>query len=232
MPRRSKRYLEAKKLVDSMKAYSVDEFVQILKDFPAAKFDESLELHIKASIDPAKADQQLRGTISLPNGTGRNVRVLVFAKGEQATEAKAAGAEFVGAEDLAQQIQNGWTDFDVAIATPDMMRVIGRLGRVLGPRGLMPSPKSGTVTDDITDAVKGFKGGRVEVKNDKTGNIHVPFGKKSFTNEQIAENFVSALTQIQKMKPSGAKGKFIAKVYVSTTMGPGIKVDYSKIIEQ
>lgn len=232
MPRRSKRYLEARKLVDSLKAYTVDEAVELLKNFPAAKFDESLEFHAKANIDPAKSDQQVRGTISLPHGTGRNIRVLVFAKGEKATEAKEAGAEFVGAEDLAEQIQKGWTDFDVAIATPDMMRVIGRLGRVLGPRGLMPSPKSGTVTDDIVDAVKGFKAGRVEVKNDKTGNLHIPFGKKTFSKEQISENFVSALTQISKMKPSGAKGKFLEKVYVSTTMGPGIKIDFNKVVEQ
>lgn len=232
MPKRSKRYLEARKLVDRTKSYSVDEAIELIKQMPSAKFDESIELHIKTGIEPSKSDQQVRGTISLPHGTGKNVRVLVFTRGEKVEEAKAAGADFVGSDELIQQIQKeGWTDFDVAIATPDMMREIGRLGRILGPRGLMPSPKSGTVTADVAEAVKAFKAGRVEIKNDKTGNLHLPIGKKSFDNEKLKENLVSALEQISKMKPAAAKGRFIIKVVVAPTMGPGLKLDHQKVVE-
>ncbi|RAM61203.1 50S ribosomal protein L1 [Mesotoga sp. SC_3PWM13N19] len=229
---RSKRYIQARKSVDRNKVYSVEDSIELLKSFPSTKFDETVEMHIKLGIDPAKSDQQVRGTISLPNGTGKNVRVLVFAKGEQAEVAKQAGVDFVGSDDLVQQIQGGWTDFDVAIATPDMMRDIGRLGKVLGPRGLMPSPKAGTVTTDVEDAVKGFKAGRIEVKNDKTGNLHLPVGKKSFDKEKLRENFVSALDQIMKMKPSGSKGRFVQKVFLTTTMGAGIKVYFVKETEK
>jgi len=231
MPKRSKRYLEARKLVDRTKAYTIGEAIELLKQMPSAKFDESIELHIKTGIEPSKSDQQVRGTISLPHGTGKNVKVLVFTRGEKVEEAKAAGADFVGSDELIQQIQKGWTDFDVAIATPDMMREIGRLGRILGPRGLMPSPKAGTVTTDVAEAVKAFKAGRVEIKNDKTGNLHFPIGKKSFDSEKLKENLVSALEQISKMKPAAAKGRFIVKVVVAPTMGPGIKLDHQKVVE-
>ncbi|AKI97944.1 50S ribosomal protein L1 [Kosmotoga pacifica] len=231
MPRRSKRYLEARKLVNRDRTYVLDEALEIIKQFPSAKFDESVELHIKTGIEPTRSDQQIRGTISLPNGTGKDVKVLVFARGEKAEEAKNAGADFVGSDELIQQIQGGWTGFDVAIATPDMMREIGRLGRILGPRGLMPSPKSGTVTNDVEEAVKAFKAGRVEIKNDKTGNLHLPVGKKSFEKEALKENIVSALEQISRMKPATAKGRFILKVAVTTTMGPGIKLDHGKILD-
>ncbi|AFK06452.1 ribosomal protein L1 [Mesotoga prima MesG1.Ag.4.2] len=232
MPVRSKRYIQARKSVDRNVSYSVDESIDLLKNFPPTKFDETVEMHLKLSIDPAKSDQQVRGTIALPNGTGKDVRVLVFARGEQAETAKRCGADFVGSDDLVQQIQGGWTDFDVAIATPDMMRDIGKLGKVLGPRGLMPSPKAGTVTADVEDAVKGFKAGRLEVKNDKTGNLHLPIGKKSFDKEKLRENFVSALNQIMKMKPAGSKGRFVQRVFLTTTMGAGIKVDFARETEK
>jgi large subunit ribosomal protein L1 len=232
MPVRSKRYTQARQLVDRMKTYSVEESIEILKKFPSTKFNETVEMHLKLGIDPAKSDQQVRGTISLPHGTGKDTRVLVFARGEQAEAAKSAGADFVGSDELVQQIQGGWTDFDVAIATPDMMRDIGRLGKVLGPRGLMPSPKAGTVTTDVVDAVKGFKAGRIEVKNDKTGNLHLPVGKKSFEPQKLLENFVSALNQINRMKPSGSKGRFVQRAFITTTMGVGIKVEISRETEK
>ncbi|SSC11743.1 50S ribosomal subunit protein L1 [Mesotoga infera] len=232
MPVRSKRYTQARQLVDRMKTYSVEEGIDILKKFPSAKFNETVEMHLKLGIDPAKSDQQVRGTVSLPHGTGKETRVLVFARGEQAEAAKSAGADFVGSDELVQQIQSGWTDFDVAIATPDMMRDIGKLGKVLGPRGLMPSPKAGTVTTDVVDAVKGFKAGRIEVKNDKTGNLHLPVGKKSFEPQKLLENFVSALNQINRMKPSGSKGRFVQRAFITTTMGVGIKVEVSRETEK
>ncbi len=232
MPVRSKRYTQARQLVDRMKTYSVEEGIDILKKFPSVKFNETVEMHLKLGIDPAKSDQQVRGTVSLPHGTGKEIRVLVFARGEQAEAAKSAGADFVGSDELVQQIQSGWTDFDVAIATPDMMRDIGKLGKVLGPRGLMPSPKAGTVTTDVVDAVKGFKAGRIEVKNDKTGNLHLPVGKKSFEPQKLLENFVSALNQINRMKPSGSKGRFVQRAFITTTMGVGIKVEVSRETEK
>ncbi|HON28039.1 MAG TPA: 50S ribosomal protein L1 [Mesotoga infera] len=232
MPVRSKRYTQARQLVDRMKTYSVEEGIDILKKFPSVKFNETVEMHLKLGIDPAKSDQQVRGTVSLPHGTGKETRVLVFARGEQAEAAKSAGADFVGSDELVQQIQSGWTDFDVAIATPDMMRDIGKLGKVLGPRGLMPSPKAGTVTTDVVDAVKGFKAGRIEVKNDKTGNLHLPVGKKSFEPQKLLENFVSALNQINRMKPSGSKGRFVQRAFITTTMGVGIKVEVSRETEK
>jgi len=230
MPKRSKRYNQVKELVDRTKHYSLDEAIKLAKETATAKFDETIELHIKTGIDPRKSDQQIRSSISLPHGTGKSVRVLVFAKGEKAEEAEEAGADYVGAEDLVEKIEKeGFLDFDVAIATPDMMRVIGRLGRILGPKGLMPSPKSGTVTEDIASAVKEFKAGRIEVRTDKTGNIHIPVGKRSFEDEKIKENVISALQQIEKLRPATMKGELFKKVVLASTMGPGIKLDISKL---
>ena len=233
MPKHSKRYLEIRKLVDRMKYYDVDEAIDLVKKTATAKFDETIELHLATSIDYRKPDQHVRGTISLPHGTGKKVKVLVFAKGDKAKEAQEAGADYVGAEDLVEKIEKeGFLDFDVAIATPDMMRVIGRLGKILGPRGLMPSPKSGTVTQEVGETVKEFKKGRVEVRTDKTGNLHIPIGKRSFTNEQLKENLLSAIEQIMAMKPSGVKGQFIRKAVVASTMGPGIKLDLGKLLSK
>ncbi len=230
MPKHSRRYQEAKNLVDRQRFYPLDEAVELVKKTATAKFDETVELHIKTGIDPRKSDQMVRSSISLPNGTGKSVKVLVFARGEKAKEAQEAGADYVGAEDLVEKIEKeGFLDFDVAIATPDMMRVIGRLGRILGPKGLMPSPKSGTVTDDIATAVKEFKMGRIEVRTDKTGNIHVPVGKVSFDDEKLKENIVSALEQISRLRPGTMKGKFFRKVVIASTMGPGIKLDLSQL---
>ncbi|MCD6463178.1 MAG: 50S ribosomal protein L1 [Thermotogae bacterium] len=230
MPKHSRRYQEARNLVDRRRFYPLDEAVELVKKTATAKFDETVELHIKTSIDPRKSDQMVRSSISLPNGTGKSVKVLVFARGEKAKEAQEAGADYVGAEDLVEKIEKeGFLDFDVAIATPDMMRVIGRLGRILGPKGLMPSPKSGTVTDDIATAVKEFKMGRIEVRTDKTGNIHIPVGKVSFDDEKLKENIVSALEQISRLRPGTMKGKFFRKVVVASTMGPGIKLDLSQL---
>lgn len=224
--RRGKKYLEAKKLVDSLKLYSVDEAVELVKKVAYSKFDDSIEVHVQLGVDSTKSDQNVRSTISLPHGTGKEVKVLVFATGEKAEEARAAGADYVGSDELADKIvKEAWSDFDVAIATPDMMRVVGKLGRFLGPRGLMPSPKAGTVTADIASAVKEFKAGRLEVRNDKTGNVHFPTGKKSFDNEKLKENIISGLEQLSKLKPSSSKGKFIKKVSIAPTMGPGIKLD-------
>ncbi|ABR30507.1 50S ribosomal protein L1 [Thermosipho melanesiensis] len=226
MPKHSKRYNEVRKLVDRTKEYDLNEAVDLAKKVATAKFDETVELHIKTNIDYRKSDQQIRSTISLPHGTGKEVRVLVFAKGEKAEEAKKAGADYVGAEDLAEKIQKeGFLDFDVAIATPDMMKIIGRLGKILGPRGLMPNPKAGTVTNDVAAAVKDFKKGRMEIRTDKTGNLHIPVGKASFEKEKLTENIKSAYEQVLNLKPTGVKGTFIKKVVLSTTMGPGIKVN-------
>ncbi len=233
MPKHSKRYLEARKLVDRLKYYSLDEAIDLVKKTATAKFDETVELHLTTNIDYRKPEQHIRGTISLPHGTGKKVRVLVFAKGDKAKEAKEAGADYVGAEELVEKIEKeGFLDFDVAIATPDMMRVIGRLGRILGPRGLMPSPKSGTVTNEIGEAVKEFKKGRVEVRTDKTGNLHIPVGKVSFENEKLKENIVSAFEQIMAMRPQGVKGQFIKKAVIASTMGPGIKLDLNELMKK
>ncbi len=233
MPKHSKRYLEARKLVDRLKYYSLDEAIDLVKKTATVKFDETVELHLTTNIDYRKPEQHIRGTISLPHGTGKKVRVLVFAKGDKAKEAKEAGADYVGAEELVEKIEKeGFLDFDVAIATPDMMRVIGRLGRILGPRGLMPSPKSGTVTNEIGEAVKEFKKGRVEVRTDKTGNLHIPVGKVSFENEKLKENIVSAFEQIMAMRPQGVKGQFIKKAVIASTMGPGIKLDLNELMKK
>lgn len=232
MPKHSKRYNQIRQLVDSEKVYSLDEAVELVKKTSTAKFDETIEFHIKTNIDYRKSEQNIRSTISLPNGTGKTVRVLVFAKGEKAEEAKKAGADFVGAEELADKIANeGFVDFDVAIATPDMMKVIGKLGKVLGPRGLMPNPKTGTVTDDIATAVSEFKKGKVEVRTDKTGNLHFPVGKASFDPDKLRENIKSAYEQILALRPAGVKGQFIKKAVLASTMGPGIKLDLNTIAE-
>lgn len=230
MPKHSKRYNELKKLIDPEKAYTLDEAVELVKKVANAKFDETVEFHIKTNIDYRKSEQNIRSTISLPNGTGKTVRVLVFAKGDKADEAKNAGADYVGAEDLVDKITNeAFFDFDVAIATPDMMKVIGKLGKVLGPRGLMPNPKSGTVTEDVASAVSEFKKGKVEVRTDKTGNLHFPVGKASFDQEKLRENIKAAYEQIVGLRPAGVKGIFIKKAVVTPTMGPGIKLDLNTL---
>lgn len=226
MPKHSKRYLEISKKVDRNKLYSLEDAVKLIKDTSSAKFNETIEMSIKTGIDPKKNEQQVRNTITLPNGTGKSVKVLVFAVGPNAEAAKAAGADYVGGEELAQKITaEGFLDFDVAIASPDTMSFVGKLGKVLGPRGLMPSPKSGTVTPNIGEAVKSFKAGRVEVRNDKTGNLHLPIGKKDFESDKLSENIKSAVQQINALRPQGVKGRFLQKLVVSSTMGPGIKLD-------
>ncbi|MEM5199445.1 50S ribosomal protein L1, partial [Enterococcus faecium] len=213
------------KKVDATKAYSVEEAVALAKDTNIAKFDATVEVAYKLNVDPKKADQQIRGAVVLPNGTGKTQTVLVFAKGEKAKEAEAAGADFVGDDDMVAKIQGGWFDFDVVVATPDMMATVGKLGRVLGPKGLMPNPKTGTVTMDVTKAVEEVKAGKVTYRVDKAGNIHVPIGKVSFDNEKLVENFNTINDVLLKAKPSTAKGQYIKNISVTTTFGPGIHVD-------
>ena len=226
-----KKYLETAKAVDRTKLYDPDEAIALVKKTAVAKFDETIEAHIRTGCDGRHADQQIRGAVVLPHGTGKTVRVLVFAKGAKADEAEAAGAEFVGAEELIPKIQNeGWFDFDVVVATPDMMGVVGRLGRVLGPKGLMPNPKAGTVTMDVTKAVKDIKAGKIEYRLDKTNIIHVPIGKASFTEEQLADNFQTLMGAINKAKPSALKGQFLRSVTVAPTMGPGVKINPLKLV--
>lgn len=223
---RGKRYLEAKKKIDSTKLYEVREAIKLVEETKTAKFNETVEAAVKLGIDPRQADQQVRGAIVLPHGTGRSVRVLVFAKGDKVKEAQETGADYVGAEDLIEKIsKENWLDFEVTIATPDVMNLVGKLGKILGPRGLMPSPKVGTVTFEIGKAVKEAKAGRIEIKNDKGGVIHTPVGKASFGSDKLRENFLVLMDTITRMKPSSSKGTFIKKVVLSTTMGPGIKVD-------
>ena len=223
--KRSKRFSDAVKDIDFAKVYSIEEAVSILKDVSPAKFDETFELALKMGVDPRKADQQVRGSNLLPNGTGKDVKVLVFAKGDKAKEAEEAGADFVGGDELAEKIKEGWTGFNQVIATPDMMRVVGRLGRILGPRGLMPAPKAGTVTTEVARTVKEVKSGRVEYKVDKSSNIHTIFGKLSFSTENLVENFKSLVEAIIKSKPSAMKGAYIKSMTISTTMGPGLKLE-------
>ena len=221
-----KKYMETAKAVDRTKLYDPDEAIALVKKTAVAKFDETIEAHIRTGCDGRHADQQIRGAVVLPHGTGKQVRVLVFAKGAKADEAEAAGAEFVGAEELIPKIQNeGWFDFDVVVATPDMMGVVGRLGRVLGPKGLMPNPKAGTVTMDVTKAVKDIKAGKIEYRLDKTNIIHVPIGKASFTEEQLNENFQTLIDAIIKAKPAAAKGQYIRSATLTSTMGPGVKLN-------
>ena len=221
----SKRYAESAKLVDSNKEYEIKEALEIIEKMPKTKFDETVELHVKLGVDSKHADQQVRGTVVLPNGTGKTQRVLVFAKGPKAEEAEKAGADYVGAEELIPRIQNdNWFDYDVIVATPDMMGVVGRLGKVLGPKGLMPNPKSGTVTMDVTKAIKEIKSGKVEYRLDKTNIIHLGFGKVSFGTEKLLENYETVMNAIIKAKPAAAKGQYIRSVSISKTMGPGLYV--------
>ncbi len=228
MSKDSKRFKEAKKAVEQDKFYTPLEAARLLKGLETANFDETVEVHIKLGVNPRHADQQVRGTVMLPHGTGKTVRVAVFAKGEKATEAEAAGADIVGAEDLAAKVQEGVLDFDAAIATPDMMGVVGKLGRILGPRGLMPNPKTGTVTMDVTKAVADIKGGKITFRVDKHANLHLIIGKASFSETQLIENYAAALDEVLRSKPSAAKGKYLKKVTFTTTMGPGIPVDANR----
>ena len=228
--KRGKKYVEAAKTIDRGTLYDVADAVSLVKKTATAKFDETIEAHIRTGCDGRHADQQIRGAVVLPHGTGKTVRVLVFAKGVKADEAQAAGAEFVGAEELIPKIQNeGWFDFDVVVATPDMMGVVGRLGRVLGPKGLMPNPKAGTVTMDVTKAVKEIKAGKIEYRLDKTNIIHVPIGKASFTEEQLSDNFQTLIGAINKAKPATLKGQYLKSVTLAPTMGPGVKVNTLKL---
>lgn len=231
MAKRGKRYQEALKLVDGDKLYTIDEAVELVKKCATAKFDETVEVALKLGVDPRHADQQVRGTVTLPHGTGKDVRVLVFAKGEKAKEAEAAGADFVGAEDLAEKIESGWVDFDVAIATPDMMGVVGKLGRILGPRGLMPNPRTGTVTFEIETTVKEVKAGKVEFRVNKDAGVHVGIGKVSFTEEMLKDNLVAVLQAIIRAKPSAAKGTYLRKAAIASTMGPGIRLNTTEITQ-
>ena len=224
-----KKYVEAAKVYDKQTQYDRDEAVAIVKKLATAKFDETIEAHIRTGCDGRHADQQIRGAVVLPHGTGKQVRVLVFAKNAKAEEAQAAGAEFVGAEELVPKIQGGWFDFDVVVATPDMMGVVGRLGRVLGPKGLMPNPKAGTVTMDVTKAVNDIKAGKIEYRLDKTNIIHVPIGKASFTEEQLADNFQTLMDAINKAKPAAVKGQYLKSVVLTPTMGAGVKVNPLKL---
>lgn len=220
-----KKYIDSAKLLES-KNYEVKDAIKLAIDTAKAKFDETIELHVKLGVDPRHADQQVRGVVVLPNGTGKTVRVLVIAKGEKADDAAKAGADYVGAEEMIAKIQGGWFDFDVCITTPDMMGLVGRIGKLLGPKGLMPNPKSGTVTPDVVKAVNDVKAGKVEYRLDKSAIIHCPIGKKSFGTEKIEENFTALMDAIVKAKPAAAKGVYIRSVAVSSTMGPGIRVNY------
>lgn len=227
---KGKRYQELVKLVDRTNLYDPNEAIDLVVKTGKAKFDETVEAHIKLGVDGRHADQQVRGAVVLPHGTGKKVRVLVFAKGEQATQAEQAGADYVGAEELVPKIQNeGWLDFDVIVATPDMMGVVGRLGRVLGPKGLMPNPKAGTVTMDVAKAINDIKAGKIEYRLDKTNIIHVPIGKVSFGAEKLTDNFHTLMNAIIKAKPSSAKGQYLRSVTIAATMGPGIKINSAKI---
>ena len=227
--KKGKKYVEAAKLVDKMTQYEVEDAVSLIKKTAVAKFDETIEAHIRLGVDGRHADQQVRGAVVLPHGTGKTVRVLVFAKGAKLEEAQAAGADFVGGEELIPKIQNeGWFDFDVVVATPDMMGVVGRLGRVLGPRGLMPNPKAGTVTMDVTKAIEDIKAGKVEYRLDKANIIHVAVGKASFSEEQLADNVNAIMDAIRKAKPASAKGQYFRSVTLASTMGPGVKLNTAK----
>ena len=229
--KRGKKYVEAAKLIERGNLYDKEEAVALVKKSAVAKFDETIEAHIRTGCDGRHADQQIRGAVVLPHGTGKKVRILVFAKDAKAEEAKAAGADYVGAEDLIPKIQNeGWFEFDVVVATPDMMGVVGRLGRVLGPKGLMPNPKAGTVTMDVTKAVNDIKARKIEYRLDKTNIIHVPLGKASFTEDQLADNFQTLIDAIMKAKPAAVKGQYLKSVTLTSTMGPGVKINPAKLV--
>ncbi len=228
--KRGKKYLEAAKAIDRATSYDTEEAISLAKKAAVAKFDETIEVHIRTGCDGRHAEQQIRGAVVLPHGTGKTVKVLVFAKGTKVDEAQAAGADYVGGEELIPKIQNeGWLDFDVVVATPDMMGVVGRLGRVLGPKGLMPNPKAGTVTMDVTKAINDIKAGKIEYRLDKTNIIHVPIGKASFTEEQLTDNFQTLISAINKAKPATLKGQYLKSVSVAPTMGPGVKVNVTKL---
>ena len=227
-----KKYIESAKLIDKNALYNPTEALELTLKTAKANFDETIELHVRLGVDPRHADQQVRGAVVLPNGTGKTVRVLVFAKGDKATEAQAAGADFVGADELVQKIQSeNWFDYDVVVATPDMMGVVGRIGRVLGPKGLMPNPKSGTVTFDVAKAIEEIKAGKVEYRVDKTSIVHCPIGKKSFGAEKLKQNFNALMDALVKAKPAAAKGQYLKSVSVSSTMGPGAKVNPTKTLD-
>jgi large subunit ribosomal protein L1 len=225
MAKRGKKYQDAVKLVDRTKVYEIEEALELLKKISTANFDQSVEVAARLGVDPKKADQQIRGAVVLPHGTGKTQRVLVFAKGEKAKEAEAAGADYVGDSDYINKINQGWFEFDVIVATPDMMGEVGKLGRVLGPKGLMPNPKTGTVTFDVTKAVNEIKAGKVEYRVDKAGNIHVPIGKVSFDTAKLAENFATIIETLVKAKPAAAKGTYMKNIAVASTMSPGLKVN-------
>jgi len=230
--KRGKKYIEAAKLVDRTTLYNPQEAMDLIQKTSVAKFDETVEAHIRLGVDSRHADQQVRGAVVLPHGTGKKVRVLVFAKGDKVKEAEDAGADFVGGEELIPKIQNdGWLDFDVVVATPDMMAVVGRLGRVLGPKGLMPNPKAGTVTPDVAKAIQDIKAGKIEYRLDKTNIIHVPIGKVSFGTQKLLDNFQTLMNAVIKAKPAAAKGQYLRSISISSTMGPGIKISSSKLGE-
>ena len=226
---KGKKYVDAAKRFDADALHSAGEAVDLAKGLASAKFDESIDLSINLGVDPRKVEEQLRGTVALPSGTGKDVRVAVFAQGEAATQATEAGADLVGADELAAQIEGGMTDFDIAIATPDMMPLVGKLGRVLGPRGLMPNPKTGTVTPDVAKAVGEFKGGKVEYRTDKFGNVAVPIGKASFETPALMANMAALIDELERAKPASSKGRFFKKVSVSSTMGPGVRIDPNRL---
>jgi large subunit ribosomal protein L1 len=229
MSGRGKRYAQAASAFEQEREYTPGDAIRTLKSFPDARFDETVELAFRLGVDPRKADQLVRGTVSLPNGTGKSVRVAAFAQGPKATEAKEAGADVVGGEELVEQVLGGTIDFEAAVATPDMMAAVGKAGRVLGPRGLMPNPKTGTVTNDIGKAVQDIKGGKIEYKTDRTGNVHAIIGKKSFSEEQLFENYLVVVDEILRARPSAAKGKYVKTLTIATTMGPGIAIDTNRI---
>ena len=222
---KGKKHVEATKSYDRLRLHSDADAVSLVKSLATRRFDESVDVVVRLGVDPRKADQMLRGTVSLPSGTGKEVRVAVFAQGETATTAREAGADFVGADDLAEQVTAGMTDFDVAIATPDMMPVVGKLGRILGPRGLMPNPKTGTVTTDVVRTIEEFKGGKVEYRTDRFANVHVPIGRASFAEEDLLKNLRAVVAELQRAKPAAAKGKYMKKMVLSSSMGPGVRVD-------
>ena len=231
MGRQGKRYEDASSRLDRDQMYSGSEALDLATSLAGAKFDEGIDLLVRLSVDPRKAEEMVRGTVALPSGTGKDVRVAVFAQGESANAAREAGADHVGGDDLAAEVEGGMLDFDVAIATPDMMPTVGKLGRALGPRGLMPNPKSGTVTDDVAKAVGEFKGGKVEFRTDRYGNVHLPIGKASFEASALVANLSAAIEELERLKPSSAKGRYFKKVSISSTMGPGIRIDPQRISE-
>jgi large subunit ribosomal protein L1 len=231
MAKKGKRYSEARKKIDRDRRYELAEAIDLVKESACAKFDETTEVAIRLGVDPRKADQMVRGTVMLPHGTGKTVRVLVFAKGEKELEARDAGADFVGAEDLVEKIQGGWLEFDKAVATPDMMGLVGRVAKILGPRGMMPNPKVGTVTLNIRETVGELKQGKVEFRTDKGANLHVPVGKVSFDCDKIRENIISLVDTVNRMKPASSKGQYMRNMVISSTMGPGVKIDIASLKE-